>query len=118
MEMIERLASAALLRDHLLVRSLMQDLTRAKTDFGKIARPSTSDAKLLVMSAALVELLAIRNKQNPPSWTGEIGAFGEPFFLLESAATMKRLRALCEKESPEPMRKRQLYAPPHFLEFA
>ena len=29
-----------------------------------------------------------------------------------------RLRALCEAESPEPLRKRFLYAPPNFLEFA
>jgi hypothetical protein len=34
------------------------------------------------------------------------------------AETMKRLRTLCETQAPEPMRKRRLYAPPIFLEFA
>lgn len=118
MEPIEQLAKAAFARDHLKLRSLIQDLTRSNTDFGKVARPMTSDMRLLIMSAALVELLASRNKQIPPTWTKEIGALTEPFFLLESADTMKRLRDLCEKESPEPMRKRLLYAPPHFMEFA
>ena len=118
MEQIEQLAQAALARDHLKLRSLVQDLTRSKMDFSKAVRPITLDARLLAMSAALVELLASRNKQSPPAWTKEVGALNEPFFLLENAANMKRLRTLCEKESPEPMRKRLLYAPPHFLEFA
>ncbi len=118
MEPIEQLAQAALERDHLKLRSLVQDFMRAKTDFGKLPRPSTSDSRLLVISAALTELLAQRNNQTPPAWTKEIGALKEPFFLLESAATMKRLRVLCETQSPEPMRKRLLYAPPNFLEFA
>lgn len=118
MEPIEQLAQAALDRDHLKLRSLVQDLTRSKTDFSALPRPSTSDQRLLIVSAALTELLAQRNNQQPPAWTKEIGALKEPFFLLESAATMKRLRTLCETQSPEPMRKRLLYAPPHFLAFA
>jgi hypothetical protein len=118
MEPIEQLAQAALDRDHLKLRSLVQDLTRSKTDFSVIPRPSATDARLLILSAALTELLAQRNKQIPPAWTKEIGALNEPFFLLKSAMTMKRLRTLCETQSPEPMRKRLLYAPPHFLEFA
>lgn len=118
MEAIEQIAQAALERDHLKLRSFVQDFIRAKTDFSQLPRPSTTDARLLVVSAALTELLAQRNSQIPPAWTKEIGALKEPFFLLESAATMKRLRTLCETQSPEPLRKRLLYAPPHFLEFA
>lgn len=118
MEQIEQLAQAALERDHLKLRSLVQDATRTKVDWSSIARPSTKDARLLIVSAALVELFAMRNSQAAPAWTKEIGALKEPFFLLESATRMKRLRVLCETQSPEPMRKRLLYAPPHFLEFA
>lgn len=118
MEPIEQLAQAALERDHLKLRSLVQDLTREKIDWSRIPRPSTNNARLLVVSAALVELLAQRNNQGLPAWTKEIGPLKEPFFLLESAAGMKRLRLLCETQSPEPMRKRLLFAPPHFLEFA
>ena len=118
MEPIEQLAQAALDRDHLKLRSLVQDLSRSKTDFSVILRPSVTDARLLILSAALTELLAQRSNQTPPAWTKEIGALKEPFFLLESAMTMKRLKTLCETQSPEPMRKRLLFAPPHFLEFA
>ena len=118
MEQIEQLAQAALARDHLKLRSLVQDMTRSQIDFGKLPRPSSKDPRLLAISASLVELLALRNKQKPPEWTKEIGPLKEPFFLLESATRMKRLRILCETQSPEPMRKRLLYAPPHFLEFA
>ena len=118
MEQIEQLAQTALERDHIQLRSLVQDLTRAKVNWSKLPRPSTNDPRLLAICAALTELLALRNHQNPPAWTKEIGALKEPFFLLESATRMKRLRVLCETQSPEPMRKRLLYAPPHFLEFA
>ena len=118
MELIEQLAEAALQRDSLRLRSLVQDLTRAHVDWSSLPRPSTSDTRLLAVAASLSELLAERQNQNPPAWTKEVGALNEPFFLLRSAETMKRLRVLCETRSPEPMRKRRLYAPPHFLEFA
>jgi hypothetical protein len=118
MAQIEQLAQAALERDHLKLRSLVQDFARAKIEYSKLPRPVVEDIRLLVISAALTELLAQHNNQPPPAWTKEIGALQEPFFLLESASKMKRLRILCETQSPEPMRKRLLYAPPHFLEFA
>ena len=115
---IEQLAQAALQRDSLRLRSLVQDMTRAKTDWSTLPRPKTKDARLLAIAASLAELLATRQSQTPPAWTKEIGALKEPFFLLRSVETMKRLRVLCETQAPEPMRRRHLYAPPNFLEFA
>lgn len=118
MNPIELLAEAAMQRDSLRLRSLVQDMTRAGMDWSALPRPGTDDARLLSIAASLAELLATRQNQTPPAWTKEVGALDEPFYLLRSAETMKRLRVLCETQSPEPMRKRQLYAPPHFLEFA
>ena len=118
MELLEQIAHAALERDHLHLRSLVQDLVRSNVRIRDIPRPIFSDGRLLVISASIVELLAERQKEQPPSWAKEIGPLSEPFFMLESASSMKRLRTLCETQSPEPMRKRCLYAPPHFLEFA
>ena len=118
MDPIEQLAEAALQRDSLRLRSLVQDMTRSNINWSSLPRPQTKDVRLLAIAAALAELLAARQNQTPPVWTKEIGALKEPFFLLRSAETMKRLRRLCETQSPEPMRKRQLYAPPNFLEFA
>ena len=118
MELFEQLAEAALQRDSLGLRSLVQDMTRAGINWSSIPRPTTNDLRLLAIAASLAELLATRQNQVPPVWTKEIGALKEPFFLLQSAEKMKRLRVLCETQSPEPMRKRHLYAPPNFLEFA
>jgi hypothetical protein len=72
----------------------------------------------LAAAASLVEPLALRSQQRPPSWTKEVGALPEPIYLLKAAASMKRLRELCETQAPGPLRKRGLYAPPNFLEFA
>ena len=81
METIETLAQAAVERDHLKLRSLVQDLMRGNTDFSRAPRPQTQNALLLAMSASLIELLALRGNQQPPSWTREIGPAAEPFFL-------------------------------------
>ena len=118
LEPLEQLAQAALNRDTLLLRSLVQDFTRANVKWSDLSRPQTNDPRLLGMAASLAELLAARQEQTPPTWAKNVGPLKEPFFLLQSAEKMKRLRVLCETQSPEPMRKRQLYAPPHFLEFA
>lgn len=66
-ELEEQLAQAALKRDHLTLRSLVQDLIRAKTDSGKLPHPNITDMLLLVISTALTELLAQRNNQAPPA---------------------------------------------------
>jgi hypothetical protein len=118
MEIIEQMAEAALARDSLRLRSLVQDWMRSGLPVNGLSRPNTTAPDVLAVSAGLAELLALRQGQSPPAWSREIGAMAEPFYLVESAVSMKRLRALCEIQSPEPLRKRKLFAPPHFLEFA
>jgi len=118
MEILEQMAEAAIQRDSLRLRSLVQDWIRSGVVASELKRPEQRDPQVLIFAAALAELLAERNREKPPAWTKEVGALTEPFFLVESAYSMKRLRILCETQSPEPMRKRRLYAPPHFLEFA
>jgi hypothetical protein len=114
---IEQLAEAALKGDSLLLRSLTQDLLDEQPRLSECPPPASDDPRLLAVAAALVELLAQRLNQAPPAWTASVGALPEPIYLLKAAARMKRLRALCETQSPEPLRKRGLYAPPNFLEF-
>lgn len=115
---LETLAETALRRDNLHLRSLAQDFVRDHPVLTSIPRPAIDDPQLLGTAAALLELLAQRSGQTAPAWTREIGAVPEPMFLLEAATRMKRLRALCEAEAPEPLRKRGLFAPPDFLTFA
>jgi len=118
MVQIEQLAEAALNGEGLLLRSLTQDFVRENPRLADIPKPVVNDAPVLAASASLIELFAARLKQDPPVWTKSIGPLTEPVFLLKAAATMKRLRLLCETESPEPLRKRGFYAPPNYLEFA
>ncbi len=118
MATIEQLAEAALSGESLRLRSLTQDFLREHPSLSDYPKPETNDSRLLAAAASLVELLALRLRQTPPPWTEDVGALPEPIYLLKAAARMKRLRALCETEAPEPLRKRGFYAPPNFLEFA
>ncbi len=118
MEMIEQMAEAAISYDSLRLRSLVQDWIRSGHSVSDFRQPDQEDTKTLAISAALVELLAEMRGEKPPQWTHAIGPLAEPFYLVESAMKMKRLKILCETQSPEPMRRRRLYAPPHFLQFA
>ncbi len=115
---IEHIAQAALAGDSLQTRSLTQDFLREQKDLASLPQPQTSDSRVLALSAALAELFATRLNQSAPVWTKSIGGVNEPVFLVKSALTMKRLRSLCEAESPLPLRKRKFFAPPNFLEFA
>ena len=115
---LETLAKTALQRDGLRLRSLALDFMREQPKLALIPRPPINDQQVLATAAALLELLAQRAGQIAPAWTREVGPVPEPVFLLEAATRMKRLRALCESEAPEPLRKRGLYAPPEFLTFA
>jgi len=115
---IEQLAQAALNRDALLLRSLTQDLLRSRPKLKNFPLPVGVDFETLAAAAALIELFAERLHQEPPAWAPQVGALPEPIYLLKAAATMKRLRELCERQAPEPLRKRGFYAPPNFLESA
>ncbi len=114
---IEQIAKAALNEDSLQVRSLVQDFLGALPHLADIAQPAVTDQRLLATAASFLELFADRLNQPAPSWTAQIGPVPEPIYLLKAAATMKRLRHLCETESPAPLRKRNLYAPPNYLDF-
>ena len=115
---LESVADAAWRRDGLELRRLTQNFLRDHPKLDEVPRPTTINSQLLTIAAALLELFALRAGQSAPSWTLEIGAMVKPMYLVEAAARMKNLRALCELESPEPLRKRGLYAPPQFLTFA
>lgn len=115
---IEELAKAAINQEALLLRSLTQDLLLEHSRLSDVPRPVAIDFKTLAAAAALIEMFAERLHQEPPKWAREVGALPEPIYLVKAAATMRRLRALCEMEAPEPLRKRGFYAPPNFLESA
>lgn len=114
---VKDIAQAALKRDNFHLKCLVQELWQEKRPLREYAKPESNDPQILSLAAGLVELLARQWKQIPPTWTKNIGAMSEPFFLPKHADDMKNFRRLCETESPEPLRMRNLYAPPNFLEF-
>lgn len=118
MPKIDELAEAALSGDALLLRSVVQDWLRETRQFQTVAAPTSIDPAQRAVAAGLVEMFAERARQTPPSWTGTVPAVSEPLFLVRAASTMKRLRKLCEEQSPFPLRRRRIYAPPDFLTFA
>lgn len=115
---IEDIARAAISGDGLLTRSLAQDFLRENPQLVDVPRPHEDDINVLAAAASLIELFASRLNQKSPAWTQEVGPVTEPIFLVKSTSNMKRLRRLCETSSPAPLRKRKLYAPPNYLEFA
>ncbi len=115
---LDDLAKAALNRDALQLRSLVQDFIRSGDKLVDLAAPQTHDAQLLSVAAALVELLAERTNQPPPFWTANIGAVAVPLFLVAAAERLASLRQLCQEESPEPLKRRKLLAPPNYLTWA
>jgi hypothetical protein len=118
MAQIEQIAKVALQRESLILRSLVQEFLRNQPVLADVSPPQTEDQTVVAMSAALLELFAVRTGQKPPTWTASIGPVAEPIYLLKAAAQMKRLKQLCFQESPDPLRKRNFYAPPDFLVFA
>lgn len=114
---IEDIARAALAYEALTVRELIQDLLRGHPDWAAIPRPVAVDENTLVVAAALLELLALRNGAEPAAWTRETGPAREPIHLVRAATTMPRTRARVEAESPEPLRKRNVFAPAEYATF-
>jgi hypothetical protein len=115
---LDDLAIAALSRDALQLRSLVQDLIRGGQNLSAITPPKTQDARLLSVAAAIVELLAERTNQAAPAWTATVGAVSEPVYLVAAAERLSSMRQLCDEESPEPLKRRRLFAPPNYLAWA
>jgi hypothetical protein len=115
---LEDIAKAAFQGDGLLTRCLTQDFLGENPELMDVPLPDAKDVNVLATAASLIELFAGRLNQESPAWTKEVGPVSEPIFLVKSTANMKRLRRLCETSSPAPLRKRKLFAPPNYLEFA
>lgn len=115
---LDDVATAALNRDALQLRSLVQDFVRSGEKLANVPPPTTRDSRLLAVAAAVVELLAERTGQSAPDWTASIGAVPEPMFLVAAAERLPSLRQLCQDESPEPLKRRKLFAPPNYLTWA
>lgn len=118
MNTLEEIARLILAGDALLARESVRALTVMKINLTKLPKPTTCDHRVLALSAGLAELLSSRLSQMPPAWSNDVAGISPPIHLLQSAATMRNLRMMCESEGPASLRHRGFYAPPDFLMFA
>jgi hypothetical protein len=81
-----------------------------------VPRPAGLGLDELAVAAALIELLAERDGQAAPGWTASVGAASRPMCLVRNAGP--RMRKRLETESPEPLRRRNLFAPSDYLRAA
>jgi hypothetical protein len=112
---IRALIDALMSFDALRARQWVADAKRMPISWAEVARPAGMDAQQLAVAAGVIELLAERSGQSSPSWTAEVAASPKRIYLVRAAESMPRLRQLCEEEGPEPLRRRQIMAPPEFL---
>jgi hypothetical protein len=108
------LAEALVRRDPLAARQWMADATRAKWDWSSVEEPRDLDPLALAVGAAVVEMMAARQRVRAPAWTAAVPAVPQRLFLVRAAESLPRLRRMCEEEGPEPMRRRRILAPPDF----
>ena len=104
--------------DALAARQWLADAQRSGFLWSEVPTPAGLNATELATAAGVVEILAARTGQPPPGWAASVPPAPERLFLVRAASSMPRLRSLCEREGPEPLRRRGLLAPPEFLSIA
>jgi hypothetical protein len=112
------LVKALLAYDTLAVRQWLAGAERSNFAWSQVPPPLGLDPTASALAASVTELLAFRSGQTPPEWTAQVPPAPERIFLVRAARTMPRLRELCEREGPIPLRRRGFLAPPEFLTFA
>ncbi|HYI13212.1 MAG TPA: hypothetical protein VEK57_29470 [Thermoanaerobaculia bacterium] len=109
---------ALLKGDLLAARQWVADARRERIQWERIDRPQGLTDRELTVAAAVVELLATRAEESPPSWADAVGAQEEPLLLDPGLEEMPRSLAHAKAFAPEPLRKRNLVALPDFLDVA
>jgi len=112
------LVRALLSFETLAARQWVADARRSGLVWAELPAPAGLDATERAVAAGMAELLASRAGEAAPAWAAAVPAAPERLFLVRAAADMPRLRAACEQEGPEPLRRRGLMAPPEFLTIA
>ena len=115
---ISVLAKALLSGDLLAARQIVADFQRVRTSFENIERPEGVSERELAVAAAVIEMLAERRHLKPPIWTAGIGALPDLVVLDPGLEQMPRSFERAKSGGPEPLRRRNLVAPPDFLDVA
>jgi hypothetical protein len=115
---VEMIAEAILAYNDLYARAYTMEWLYYDLPFADIPRPNTTNPTVMIVAAAIVELLATRAYQTPPAWVFTVGRLDEPFFVVRLRPNESFTRNLCLTEAPEPLKRRNIFAPPNYLTFA
>lgn len=110
------LVHAILSGDLLTARQWVADAHRARIHWNIISKPSGLDERGMAVAAGLAEMLAVRAGHAPPQWALSVEPEREPLFLDPGLQDMPRTLAHALTDGPEPLRRRNLFASPDFLE--
>jgi hypothetical protein len=102
--------------DLLAARQWVADARRSKLEWPACDQPRGLSGREMAIAAGLAELLAERAGATPPAWTATVGGTGAPLFLDPGLEVMPRTLKHAMAEAPEPLRKRNIYAPRDFLD--
>lgn len=112
---IIKVAQYAQFSDDIHLDLLIDEFLRSNPDIANVQKPETSNPRTLAVCASLLELFASRINQNPPDWTSDVCALSEPYFIQSMAITSKWFREWCFQYSPEPLKKRNIFATDNYL---
>ncbi len=115
---IRELVHALLAGDVLTARQCVADAQRMRLQWDRLDRPTDLTDREMSVAAAVIELLASRNGAMPPPWTATIGGVRELLVLDPGLEEMPRSFARARTDGPEPLRRRNMVAPPDFLSVA
>jgi len=115
---IEILVRAILAGDLIAAREWIAEAQRCDLSWKSVGPPVGLDATELIVAAGLLELLAQRRGVPAPAWTSGVHAASDLIILDPGLERMRRTFERARTDGPEPLRKRNIVAPPDFLKIA
>jgi hypothetical protein len=107
---------AVLRRDDLSARQLVKDAAREGFSWTDAPAPDFRGPRARAVYAGVVELLAARKGQRPPSWTASVGPAPAAVYLVTGARKSPSMRRMVEQDSPAPLKRRNVLAPGQYLD--
>lgn len=115
---LRELVAALLKGDILAARQFVADAARGNLRWDRMELPAGLSSRERAVAAAIVELLASRAGMSAPAWSQSIGPVRGMLVLDPGLESMPRSFARARIAGPEPLRKRNIVAPPDFLDVA
>jgi hypothetical protein len=116
MNLLDEVAAAVLEGRGVEARAAWQDLVRGCRVVSGLPPPDASSRTSRALAAGLAELLAARSGQPAPAWAALEPGAEEARFLVTARTEWKREHL--RRTTPEPLRRRNFFAPEGFLTFA